>query len=108
MGFQSGTAALVAGTAVTQFWSLIVYDLETFAFIYNPLGRAGLSSFDLQNMKKNGDESATLYFGPKVPDGLESNWIPTSGKRPLSCRPHLRRHKGVLGQILGDAGRGTS
>ena len=22
----------------------------------------------------------SLYFGPKAPDGLESNWIPTMGK----------------------------
>ena len=25
----------------------------------------------------------TIYVGPKAPEGLESNWIPTSGKRPL-------------------------
>jgi len=68
---------------VTQFWSLIIYDLETWAFIYNPLDRAGLSSFDLANMEKNSDGSVTLYFGPKAPDGQESNWIPTEGKRPL-------------------------
>jgi hypothetical protein len=66
-----------------QFWSLIIYDLETFALIYNPMDRAGLSSFDLPNMKQNADGSTTLYFGPKSPDGLESNWVPTSGKRPL-------------------------
>jgi len=61
---------------------LIVYDLETMAFIYNPLERAGLSSFDLPNMKKNADGSVTIYFGPKTPKELENNWIPTSGKRP--------------------------
>jgi len=68
---------------VEQFWSLNIYDLETMAFIYNPLDRAGLSSLDLGNMKKNDDGSVTLYFGPKAPEGLESNWIPTEGKRPL-------------------------
>ncbi len=66
-----------------QFWSLIIYDLETMAFIYNPIERAGLSSFDLPNMKKNANGSVTIYFGPKSPEGLESNWIPTSGKRPI-------------------------
>jgi hypothetical protein len=25
----------------------------------------------------------TLYVGPKALSGLESNWIPTAGKRPL-------------------------
>jgi len=69
---------------VKQFWSLVIYDLETFAFIYNPLERAGLSSFDLPNMQKNSDDSVTLYFGPQTPKGLESNWVPTEGKRPLT------------------------
>ncbi|WP_372379242.1 DUF1214 domain-containing protein [Vibrio natriegens] len=36
---------------------------------------------------KNNDGSVTLYAGPKAPEGLESNWIPTKGKRPL---PALR------------------
>ena len=72
-----------AKVPVKQFWSLIIYDLETFAFIYNPQQRPGLSSFDLPNMKKNSDGSTTLYFGSKPPEGLASNWIPTAGKRPL-------------------------
>jgi hypothetical protein len=25
----------------------------------------------------------TIYVGPKAPQGFESNWIPTVGKRPL-------------------------
>ncbi|WP_244427762.1 DUF1254 domain-containing protein [Sinorhizobium fredii] len=81
-----------AKVPVTQFWSLIVYDLETFAFIYNPLEWAGLDSFDLPNMKRNSDGSTTLYFGPKAPEGLESNWIPTSGKAPL---PTVRIYGGT-------------
>jgi hypothetical protein len=68
---------------VDAFWSLVVYDLETLAFIYNPLERTGLSSFDLPNMKMNSDGSVTLYFGPEPPKGLEDNWSPTEGKRPL-------------------------
>lgn len=26
-----------------------------------------------------------IYVGPTVPEGMESNWIPTAGKRPLSA-----------------------
>ncbi|MGB5621867.1 MAG: hypothetical protein WBN65_05180 [Gammaproteobacteria bacterium] len=26
----------------------------------------------------------TPYFGPKVPKGVEANWIPTSGKNPYA------------------------
>ena len=68
---------------VDQFWALIIYDQATYAFIYNPLSRPGLSSRDKASMKLNDDGSMDLYFGPKAPDGLESNWIPTQGKVPL-------------------------
>jgi hypothetical protein len=81
-----------AEVPVEQFWSLIIYDLETFAFIYNPLERAGLSSFDLPHMQKNSDGSVTIYFGPEPPEGVESNWIPTAGKRPL---PTVRFYGGT-------------
>ena len=82
-----------AKVPVKEFWSLIVYDLETMAFIYSPEDRQGLSSaIDLPNMKKNTNGSVTLYFGPKAPKGLESNWIPTSGKRPL---PVIRIYGGT-------------
>ena len=36
-------------------------------------------------MKKDSNGSVTLYVGPAAPAGLESNWIPTAGKRPLPC-----------------------
>jgi hypothetical protein len=38
-------------------------------------------------MTKNPDGSVSLYVGPEAPEGLESNWIPTRGKRPF---PNLR------------------
>src|SRR5262249_24546274 len=68
---------------VKQFWALTVYDRGTCAFIYTDTGRTTLSSFDLEKMTKNADGSVTLYVGPKAPQGLESNWIDTRGKRPL-------------------------
>jgi hypothetical protein len=33
-------------------------------------------------MKVNADGSIDLYFGPNAPADLESNWIPTLGKKP--------------------------
>jgi len=65
-----------------QFWSVTVYDDETFAFIDNDLGRSGLGLFNTPDMKINADGSVDVYFGPEAPDGLESNWVPTSGKKP--------------------------
>ncbi|MBB1199488.1 DUF1254 domain-containing protein [Enterobacteriaceae bacterium 89] len=68
---------------VKQFWALTVYNRDTMSFIYSESERTTLSSYDLDKMKKNADGSVTLYIGPQAPEGLENNWIPTSGKRPL-------------------------
>jgi hypothetical protein len=68
---------------VKQFWAFTVYDRATNAFIYTDENRTTLSSYDLPKMKKNADGGVTIYIGPKAPEGLESNWIPTRGKRPL-------------------------
>jgi hypothetical protein len=70
-----------------QFWSLTVYDRATWTFIQNPLDRAGLGSPNVKQMKANADGSIDLYFGPKAPAGMDSNWIPTMGKEPY---PWLR------------------
>ena len=72
---------------VKQFWSLIVYDADTWAFIYNEENKYGISSYQMDQLKKDPDGGVTLYFGPEPPKGLESNWIPTAGKRPA---PGLR------------------
>jgi hypothetical protein len=69
-------------TPAKQFWSLTVYDRATWAFIKSPSGRASRNSFNMDQMKKNEDGSVDLYFGPKAPAGLESNWIPTENKEP--------------------------
>lgn len=68
---------------VKQFWALTVYDRATFGFIYTNSNRTTLSSYDLERLQKNADGSVTLYVGPEAPEGLESNWIPTAGKRPM-------------------------
>ena len=33
------------------------------------------------NLKLNDDGSTDLYFGPKAPKGLESNWVDTSASK---------------------------
>ena len=45
---------------VDQFWALIVYDMATYAFIYDPLNRVGLSSRERSSMKVNNDGSVDL------------------------------------------------
>jgi len=72
-----------ANMPVKQFWALTAYDHATMSFIYSDSNRTTLSSYDLDKMKKNADGGVTIYVGPKAPEGLESNWIPTAGRRPL-------------------------
>lgn len=72
-----------ADMPVKQFWALTIYDRATHSFIYTPSEKTTISSYDLDKLKKNADGSVTLYVGPDAPNGLESNWIPTRGKRPL-------------------------
>ena len=68
-----------------DFWSTIVYDIDTKAFACaGPCDTAdngvGLSSFDKPNMKQNNDGSVDIYFGPKALAGFENNWVTTAGK----------------------------
>jgi hypothetical protein len=68
---------------VEQFWALTVYDRATFSFIYAADRRTTLSSYDLSSIKANADGSVSIFVGPKAPEGMESNWIDTAGKRPM-------------------------
>jgi len=68
---------------VDKFWSLTIYDMATWAFIYTPEERPGISSRDRDKMKINADGSVDIYFGPEAPEGYEHNWISTGGKVPF-------------------------
>ena len=63
-------------TPAKDFWSVIVYSMKTKGFV-EEAPRVGLSSVGLDRMKKNADGSVDVYFAPKAPAGMESNWIPT-------------------------------
>ncbi len=63
-----------------NFWSVIAYSKKTKAFIYNQQNKVGISSYDKSSLKMNDDGSVDIYFGETAPQGLESNWIPTSGE----------------------------
>jgi hypothetical protein len=64
---------------VKQYWSVTVYDGETHAFFHN-VPRQSASSQN-PGLQKNPDGSVDVYFGPKAPDGKESNWVPTDPNR---------------------------
>ena len=60
---------------VKQFWSVTIYGHATCALIRD-VSRPSLDSYD-QTAKRNADGSMDVYFGPKAPEGMETNWIPT-------------------------------
>ena len=59
-----------------DFWSVIVYSMQTKGFVQNA-ERVGLSSRNTDTMQVNDDGSYDIYFAPEAPEGKESNWIPT-------------------------------
>ncbi|TXH80690.1 MAG: DUF1254 domain-containing protein [Rhizobium sp.] len=64
-----------ADVPVQQYWSVTVYDRQTHALLKG-VDRASRAS-NAAEVKKNPDGSIDLYFGPKSPEGLETNWVPT-------------------------------
>lgn len=64
-----------ANPPAKQFWSLTVYDLDTRTLIQNKEQIADRSS--RMDIKTNADGSVDLYVGPKAPDGIRQNWIPS-------------------------------
>jgi hypothetical protein len=64
---------------IEQYWSVTVYDRQTHALVRN-MSRASRSS-QIPELQKNADGSVDIYFGPKTPQGEESNWVPTDPKR---------------------------
>ena len=65
-----------ANVPAKDFWSVVVYDPQTRSELQTD------QPFPSKNSKKdnlvtNADGSVDLYFGPKAPEGNESNWIQT-------------------------------
>jgi hypothetical protein len=64
-----------ANAPVRQFWSATAYDRATHGLIRN-LPSSSRSS-QTPGLEKNADGSVDIYFGPKSPEGKDSNWVPT-------------------------------
>jgi hypothetical protein len=74
-GGKSYRLHIPANVPAAAFWSLTIYDTATRSMIQNASNDAAHSSYD--KLKLNDDGSVDLYFGPKAPAGLESNWVET-------------------------------
>lgn len=75
-GERSYTLRVPANVPAKQYWSMIVYDVETAAFVRE----APVLTLDSYNqaMERNADGSVDIYFGPEAPPGKGANWIYTA------------------------------
>ena len=60
---------------VKDFWAVTTYDLDTAAY-QRDIAKSSIDS-TMKDLQKNKDGSITIYFGPKAPEGKESNWLST-------------------------------
>ena len=72
---------------IEQYWSVTAYDRQTHALIKD-VDRASRAS-NAADVQKNADGSVDIYFGPKSPQGKDSNWVPTDPARKFELMFHL-------------------
>jgi hypothetical protein len=75
-GERAYTIRIPANVPAKQYWSMIVYAVDTAAF-FREAPVITLDSYN-QSMQRNADGSVDIYFGPKAPAGKEANWIYTA------------------------------
>jgi hypothetical protein len=75
-GENTYTVRIPPNVPAKQYWSMIVYAVDTSAF-FRDAPVVTLDSYN-QIMRRNADGSVDVYFGPKPPAGKEANWIYTA------------------------------
>jgi hypothetical protein len=75
MGENSYKLRVPPNPPVKDFWSVPVYDAQTRSMIDTGQRCSGRDSYHA--LKTNADGSIDLYFGPKQPEGNETNWVQT-------------------------------
>lgn len=75
-GSKTYSVTLPAPIPAKDFWSFMVYDNQTRSILETDQKTGGLDS-KAKGLKLHEDGSATVYFGPKAPEGMESNWVQT-------------------------------
>jgi len=61
---------------VKDFWSVIVYDIQTRSMLQTDQKAPSVSSQN-KALQVNQDGSVDVYFAPKAPAGKENNWVQT-------------------------------
>jgi hypothetical protein len=78
-GERNYSVRIPANVPAGQYWSMIVYDVQT-AALMREASVVTLDSYN-QTMMRNADGSVDIHFGPKAPAGKEANWIFTAPGR---------------------------
>jgi hypothetical protein len=65
------------GVPAKDFWSFVVYDPQTRSMLQTSRTDYPSLSSQAGDVQANADGSYTIYFGPKAPEGKESNWVQT-------------------------------
>ncbi|QDS99174.1 DUF1254 domain-containing protein [Adhaeretor mobilis] len=61
---------------INNFWAVTIYDTQTRSLLQTSQTFPTVGS-QSEGFQKNEDGSYDVYFGPKAPDGKESNWLET-------------------------------
>ena len=59
-----------------QFWAFTLYNVQTRSMLQTDQRYPEITSAE-GKVQKNADGSYDVYFGPKAPEGKESNWVQT-------------------------------
>ncbi len=69
---------------INNFWAVTLYDTQTRSLLQTSQEFPTVGSQD-KGIQKNADGSYDLYFGPKAPEGKESNWLETIPGKSWFC-----------------------
>ncbi|MGF1695345.1 DUF1214 domain-containing protein [Vibrio lamellibrachiae] len=74
-GGEHYAVTIPANVPAKDFWSFVIYDIQTRSMLQNPINKPGVDGFVAQ---PNDDGSYTVHFAPIQPEGVnEGNWIQT-------------------------------
>ncbi|MFC1836836.1 DUF1254 domain-containing protein [Thermodesulfobacteriota bacterium] len=76
-GSKTYKLTLPPNVPAKDFWSVVLYDVQTRAMLQTDQQFPSLNS-ERGGVKSNADGSVDVFFGPKAPPGKERNWVQTA------------------------------